>query len=201
MSYSFQMIAGSSLFFFKNSYEIFCVFLPHNFDFKLTSDAKIQPAITGREDSCFWLCSPWSRVGHALRPILCCDWSKFDRWIPQTAQTLEAVITTFKILSCTNSKKFFLLLAELKILKRLPNGSRGEETVNNKTQTQTQGKSFYFYFYELWNLGRILFIFVHPLINSKSNELPQSLGCLPVSSCGKFMQYLESCLLCQLKLT
>ena len=42
-------------------------------------DAKIQPAITGREDSCFWLCLPWSRVGHALRPILCSDWSKFDR--------------------------------------------------------------------------------------------------------------------------
>ena len=31
------------------------------FDFKVTSDAKIQPAITGREDSCFWLFSPWSR--------------------------------------------------------------------------------------------------------------------------------------------
>ena len=39
------------------------------FDFKLTSDAKIQPAITGREDSCFWLFSPRSRVGHALGPI------------------------------------------------------------------------------------------------------------------------------------
>ena len=36
------------------------------FYFKLTSDAKIQPAITGREDSCFWLSSPWSRVDHAL---------------------------------------------------------------------------------------------------------------------------------------
>ena len=40
-----------------------------NFVLKLTSDAKIQPAITGREDNCFWLCSPWSRVVHALRPI------------------------------------------------------------------------------------------------------------------------------------
>ena len=32
-----------------------------------------------RQDSCFWLCSPWSRVGHALHPIfmLCtshADW-------------------------------------------------------------------------------------------------------------------------------
>ena len=39
------------------------------FDFKQTSNAKTRPPITGREDSCFWLCSPWSRVGHALRPI------------------------------------------------------------------------------------------------------------------------------------
>ena len=35
----------------------------------MTSDAEIQPAIAGRLDSCFWLCSPWSRVGHPLRPI------------------------------------------------------------------------------------------------------------------------------------
>ena len=41
--------------------------MPHNqnFYFKLTSDAKIQPAITGRADSCFWL----FLTGHALRPI------------------------------------------------------------------------------------------------------------------------------------
>ena len=57
----FQMITGSSLIFFCfNSYEICCFYVPHNqnFDFKLTSDAKIQPAATGREDSCFWLFSP-----------------------------------------------------------------------------------------------------------------------------------------------
>ena len=48
------MIAGSSLISF-NSYEICCVYVPHiyNYDFKLTSDAKIQLAITGREDSGF----------------------------------------------------------------------------------------------------------------------------------------------------
>ena len=45
-----------------------------NFDFKLTSEAKIQPVFTGREDmpvhaSCFWLFSPRSRAGHTLRPI------------------------------------------------------------------------------------------------------------------------------------
>ena len=33
-------------------------------------------------------------------------------------------------------------------------------------------------FFQNWNLRRILFIFIHSLINSKSNELPQSLGCL-----------------------
>ena len=46
-------------------------YVPHNqnFDFKLTSDAKIQPVATGREDSCFWLFSPCSLIGHALRPI------------------------------------------------------------------------------------------------------------------------------------
>ena len=80
---SFQMIADSSLFLKKNSYEICCVYVPHNkyFDFKRTSVAKIQRAITGSEDSCFWLFSPWSRVGHALRPIFMLWLSKFDRWV------------------------------------------------------------------------------------------------------------------------
>ena len=58
----FQMIAGSNLIFFK-------IHMKYIFDFKLTSDAKIQSAATGREDSCFWRFSPCSRVGHALRPI------------------------------------------------------------------------------------------------------------------------------------
>ena len=47
-------------FFLKNSYEIYCVYVPHNF--KLTSDAKIQSAATSREDSCFWLFSPCSSL-------------------------------------------------------------------------------------------------------------------------------------------
>ena len=54
----------------KFIWNVLCLLLHNlNFDFKLTSDAKSQPAITGREDSCFWLFSQWSRVGHALRPI------------------------------------------------------------------------------------------------------------------------------------
>ena len=61
--------------------------MPHNksVDFKLTSDAKIQPAITGREGSCFWLCSPWSRVGHALRPI-------FMLWLVKIWQVSSCIL-------------------------------------------------------------------------------------------------------------
>ena len=62
-------------------------------------------------------------------------------------------------------------------IKRPPNGSRGKETVNNKTKTQDNSFLFLF-FVKKWNLGRILFIFLHSLINSKSNELPQRLGSL-----------------------
>ena len=53
--------------------ETSCVYeLQHsNFDFKLTSDAKIQPVFKGWKGSCFWLFSPWSRS----------DWSKFDGWV------------------------------------------------------------------------------------------------------------------------
>ena len=63
---SFEMIAGSSLF-FKNSYERCCVYVimaPHYFAFKLTLDAKIQPVILKyRRDRPFltkvmcWSCS------------------------------------------------------------------------------------------------------------------------------------------------
>ena len=62
----FQMIAGSSLIFF-NSFEICCVYVPHNenFYFKLTSDAKIQPAATGRETVAF----DFSHHVHAFRVV------------------------------------------------------------------------------------------------------------------------------------
>ena len=45
---------------------------------------------------------------------------------------------------------------------------------NNKTKTQ--GESFLSIFSKKrkWNLGRNLYIFIHSLTNSKSNELPQS---------------------------
>ena len=72
------MIAGSSYFF--NSYEICCVYVPHNYtEFKVTSDAKIQAAITGRDGQLILT----SRHGHAFVTLyvqyLCSDWSKFDR--------------------------------------------------------------------------------------------------------------------------
>ena len=50
-------------------------------DFKLTSDAKIQPAIIGRAREAVAL--DFTRHGHALVALyvqlLCSDWSKFDR--------------------------------------------------------------------------------------------------------------------------
>ena len=54
-----------------------------NFDFKLTSGAKIQPVFTGRED----MPVPFdcSHQVHALVTLyvqfLYSDWSKFDRWV------------------------------------------------------------------------------------------------------------------------
>ena len=63
------MIAGSSLIFF-NSCEICCIlYVPHNlnFDFKLTSEAKIQPVFTGREN--MPIAFDFLSVGHALHPI------------------------------------------------------------------------------------------------------------------------------------
>ena len=51
------------------------------FDFKLTSEAKIQQVFTGRED--MPVAFDFSHQGHALVTLyvqfLCCDWSKFDR--------------------------------------------------------------------------------------------------------------------------
>ena len=78
--YWFSNDRGLEVNFFKKSlWNMLCLCAVQNFDFKLTTDAKIQPAATGWEDSWFWLFSPWSRVGHALQ-FLCSYWSKFDRW-------------------------------------------------------------------------------------------------------------------------
>ena len=60
---------------------------------------------------------------------------------------------------------FFLLLVQLKILnfhliKRLPSGSRGEETVNNKTQTKS--KTFLFLFLSKKKMEfRTYFVYFH----------------------------------------
>ena len=67
----FQMIAGSS--FLKRMWNKLCSWdaqLKCWFQTDLeVSDAKIQPAFTCGEGSRFWFFSPWSRVGHAVRPI------------------------------------------------------------------------------------------------------------------------------------
>ena len=42
------------------------------------------------------------------------------------------------------------------------------------TKQKHQVSHFYLFFCQKkWNLGRNLYIFIHPLISSKSNELPQ----------------------------
>ena len=77
---SFQMIAGSSLIFFSFIWNMFCFWAAQlKFWFK-TDLGPENSASYYRQDSCFWLCTPWSRVGHALSPFLCSDWSKFDKW-------------------------------------------------------------------------------------------------------------------------
>ena len=93
---SFEMIAGSSLFLF-NPYEICCVYVPHNsnFDFKLASDATIQPAFfTGRKEQLLLtfltMVTLWSRItsifftligqnltGELMRKIYAPSWNLF----------------------------------------------------------------------------------------------------------------------------
>ena len=79
--YSFSNDRRLTFTFFKNSYQICCVYVsiaPHyyEFDFNLTSDVKIQPV--------FWK----DRRGRPLLTMvtphvqfLCSDWLKFDRWV------------------------------------------------------------------------------------------------------------------------
>ena len=62
-------------------YVVFYMSHNENFHFKLTSEAKIQPVFTGRED--IPVAFDFSHQGHALVTLyvqfLCSDWSKFDR--------------------------------------------------------------------------------------------------------------------------
>ena len=63
---SFQMIAGSSSI-FLNAQEISCLSTAL-LKFWFQTDFRREKStgfFTGREDSCFWLFSPWWRVGHA----------------------------------------------------------------------------------------------------------------------------------------
>ena len=85
-SYLFSNDRKLKLFFFKFIWNKLCLcaaLLKFWFqtDLGRSSEAKIQPGVKGREDSCFWLFSTWLRVnGHALRLIqLCSHWSKFER--------------------------------------------------------------------------------------------------------------------------
>ena len=76
------MIAGSGLI-ILNWYQKCCVYdlTIKILIFKLMSDAKIQPAITGKKTAAF----DFAHHGHASVMLyvqfLCSDWSKFDRWV------------------------------------------------------------------------------------------------------------------------
>ena len=83
--YSFSNDCRLTFTFVLNSYQTCCVFVstaPHyyDFDFTLTSDAKIQPVffkiLAGKT---------FSYHGHVLVTLhvqfLCSDWLKFDRWV------------------------------------------------------------------------------------------------------------------------
>ena len=74
----------------------------------------------------------------------------------------------------------------------LPNGSRGEETVKNKTKPQ--GVIFISIFVKKWNLESVLFIFIYSLINSKSQQTSTEFGLpeVPAASlCSKENGLLE----------
>ena len=69
---SFQMIAGSSFNFFLFIWNMLCL-CAAQLKFWFQTDLGRENSASyyrRREDSCFWLCSPWSRVGQALRPII-----------------------------------------------------------------------------------------------------------------------------------
>ena len=83
-SYQFSNDRRLKFIFSKDSYQICCVYVsivPHyyDFDFKLTSEAKIQPVF-------FFLIQAGKTIsyhGHVLVTLhvqfLCSDWLKFDR--------------------------------------------------------------------------------------------------------------------------
>ena len=98
--YSFSNDRRLTFTFFKNSYQICCVYVsidPHyyDFDFKLTSDAKIQPVFLkyrgGRPFLIMVTC--WSRVGHAPRPI-------FMLWLVKIWQVSSCVKFMQHLESC-----------------------------------------------------------------------------------------------------
>ena len=104
--------------------------MPHNenFDFKLTSDAKNQPAITGRKDSCFWLFSPWSRstsnfcaligqnlTGEFMRKMYAASWNLFTL----TAEADRILCDVFNCLFPLDVQNEIQVLSKVFIYSRL----------------------------------------------------------------------------------
>ena len=79
--YSFSYDRRLTFTFFKNSYQICCVYVsiaPHyyDFDFNLTSDVKIQPVFLKDRRG-----RPLLTMVTPHVQFLCSDWLKFDRWV------------------------------------------------------------------------------------------------------------------------
>ena len=76
--------------------------------------------------------------------------------------------------------------------------------VKRQLNTKQKHKESYFYFFfflvKIWNLGRVLFIFIHSLINSKSQRSPTEFG-LSVVFLANLHKRPEACpLLCDVTL-
>ena len=116
-SFRFSIDRRIRFIFFKFIWNMFCLCAAQ---LKLILDAKIQPAITGREDSCFWLCSPRSRVGRALRPIFMLSLVKI--WQGSLCGKLwQLKLTEF----CMNlNSRFFCVLTKVRLSMDLTDKKR-----------------------------------------------------------------------------
>ena len=147
---SFQMIAGSSLIFFQctgNKFCLWAVLLTFWFqaDFKREHSASFYKQGSQLPSSRLfllttkklWLCSPWSRVGHALRLIFFpIDQNLTGEFIRKCKQLLE---TCLLILFLTRSTKWNT--AAIKILLIFTAGLFIEFLVEKRATCQSHRKS------------------------------------------------------------
>ena len=81
-NYQFQMIEGYFFQGFIANMLCLCHYGPVLLGFRFQTDLESENSASFFKSSGGEvLILPWSRVGHALRPLLYSDWSKFDRWV------------------------------------------------------------------------------------------------------------------------